>query len=64
MGRGVTMINLFSIGGVGLFQIVTARLFARTQLATDVVVAPYGTVFVTFAVALAIGLVVYILNRR
>ncbi|WP_417269023.1 MFS transporter [Celeribacter sp.] len=64
MGRGVTLINLFSIGGVGLFQIVTARLFARVDHSTDVMAAPYGAVFATFAVALVVGLSVYIFSRR
>ncbi|MEM5469110.1 MFS transporter [Celeribacter marinus] len=64
VGRGVTLINLFSIGGVGVFQIITARLFAHTQVSAPTVVTPYGSVFVFFAVMLAIGLVIYVVDLK
>lgn len=52
VGRGVTLINLFSIGGVGLSQMATARVFAAGS--------GYQGVFIYFTLALAVGLIAYI----
>ena len=63
MGRGVTLINLFSIGGVGLMQLVTGRLHLA---ATEAGAAPgetYGRIFAAFALTLAFGLAVYLFAR-
>ncbi len=59
MGRGVTLINLFSIGGVGLSQMITARLFVLGSEG-----AGYDFVFGYYAVSLMIGVVVYLLFAR
>ena len=61
VGRGVTLVNLFSIGGVGLGQMVTARAFDAVggeQLDA------YRTVFGILALGLAFGLVTFLLGRR
>ncbi len=60
-GRGVTLLNLFGIGGVGLAQFATGRIHAAY---TDVSpTAPYMSIFGFFAVTLAIGCVIYLFSR-
>jgi MFS family permease len=62
-GRGVTLMNLFSIGGVGVFQVVTGRLYAQAAAATDSVVEPYRLLFGFFAAILLIGMIPYLFSR-
>lgn len=69
VGRGVTLINLFSIGGAGLFQIITARVYETTLDGVDAqvagaVVVPYQAVFMCFIMALAFGCVIYIFSKN
>ncbi|MCA0042260.1 MFS transporter [Celeribacter litoreus] len=59
VGRGVTLINLFSIGGVGLSQMVTARLFASGAASSG-----YSMVFGYYALSLVVGGSVYLLFAR
>lgn len=54
MGRGVTLLNLFGIAGVGLGQFVTGRLYERAQG-----VAGYEAVFGFMALAMIVGLLIY-----
>ncbi|WP_417250411.1 MFS transporter [Celeribacter sp.] len=63
IGRGVTLINLASIGGVGLFQIATARTFNAAQAGKQTPADPYGAVFLLFAVAVGVGLMIYLTVR-
>jgi predicted MFS family arabinose efflux permease len=60
-GRGVTLLNLFGIGGVGLMQFVTGRLHAGAQGGD--VAAPYAAIFGFFGLALIAGLAVYVFSR-
>ncbi len=61
MGRGVTLLNLFGIGGVGIAQFATGRIHAAT---VDVgPTAPYTAIFAFFAVTLAIGCAIYLFSR-
>ena len=62
IGRGVTMLNLFSIGGVGLLQFVSGRVYA-SSLGGDIASAAYVNVFILFAGFLAIGLLIYLFSR-
>ena len=55
VGRGVTLMNLFGIGGVGLMQFATGPLFAGAGGGVD----GYRALFAAFAVALAAGVAVY-----
>ncbi len=61
IGRGVTMLNLFSIGGVGIAQFFSGRVY-RAALPGDTVASPYVAVFVLFAVILAVGFVIYLFS--
>jgi predicted MFS family arabinose efflux permease len=61
IGRGVTLLNLFAIGGVGLMQFASGRVhagFAGGDPAT-----PYVAIFAFFALSLATGLAIYLLSR-
>ena len=61
VGRGVTLLNLFGIGGVGVMQIVSGRL--HEGAATTTPGTPYVIIFGFFAVTLALGLVIYLFSR-
>lgn len=61
VGRGVTLLNLFGIGGVGIAQFATGRIHAAASGTGPT--APYTSVFGFFAVTLAIGCVIYLFSR-
>ncbi len=61
VGRGVTLLNLFVIGGVGLMQFITGRL--HTTLANGDPTAPYTVIFGFLALTLLIGTVLYLFSR-
>lgn len=61
VGRGVTLLNLFGIGGVGVMQIASGRLHEGATATTAS--APYVIIFGFFAVTLVIGLVIYLFSR-
>ncbi len=56
MGRGVTLLNLFSIGGVGLLQMLSGRVHTATG-------GDYGAVFLFFGVLLLAGCIIYAFAR-
>lgn len=60
LGRGVTLMNLFSIGGAGVLQSVTARVHGA--VAPVPVTAPYQAIFLLFALLLTAGLVIYLFS--
>ncbi len=61
VGRGVTLLNLFGVGGVGLAQFATGRIHAASTGVSAT--APYTAIFGFFAAALAIGCVIYLFSR-
>jgi predicted MFS family arabinose efflux permease len=61
-GRGVTLMNLFGIGGVGLMQFVSGRFHAQV-VATHGDEAAYAALFAFFGGLLVIGLVAYLFSR-
>lgn len=61
VGRGVTLLNFFGIGGVGIMQFVSGRLHANMAEADPS--APYLAIFGFFAAALAAGCVIYLFSR-
>lgn len=64
MGRGVTLLNLFGIGAVGLAQVATGRLHAVLQAgAGGAATLPYQGLFAFFALLLAGGMVVYLFSQ-
>jgi MFS family permease len=62
-GRGVTLMNLFSIGGVGLFQVVTGKLYASAAAVSGTPVDPYQVLFAFFAAILGMGMIPYLFAR-
>lgn len=64
VGRGVTLMNLFSIGGVGLFQVITGKLHqAASAEVGATVLHPYQVLFGFFALIVVAGLVPYLFSR-
>lgn len=61
LGRGVTLLNMFSIGGVGVFQVLSRRVYEGAP-ATPAE-APFGALFVFFALLLLAGCAVYAFSR-
>ncbi|MEL7254104.1 MAG: MFS transporter [Pseudomonadota bacterium] len=61
-GRGVTLMNLFGIGGVGLLQFASGPLHAGVT-ASSGAAAAYATLFAMFGVALLLGCVIYLFSR-
>lgn len=62
MGRGVTLVNFFGIASAGLAQEVTGRIHGAWSLPGDAAL-PYQAVFGFFALAVALGLAVYLLSQ-
>jgi len=62
IGRGVTLMNFFSIGGAGMMQFVTGAVVTAATVPGDPVAA-YRALFWFMAGALAFGLAVYLVSR-
>lgn len=62
VGRGVTLMNLFGIGGVGVFQTISGQVFIAQAQSTSTVEA-YHSVFAFFALLLSIGLLIYVFSQ-
>ncbi|MEP5152443.1 MFS transporter [Planktotalea sp.] len=58
-GRGVTLMNLFGIGGVGIWQVISGRMHASLSPTASNVADPYHAIFLFFAGMLAIGVFIY-----
>lgn len=61
-GRGVTLLNLFGIGGVGVFQFASGSVFAAASAGGDPVAA-YRTLFLFFGIPVLIGLAIYLFSQ-
>lgn len=61
-GRGVTLMNLFGIGGVGVMQFGSAPVHAAATAAGGVS-AGYATLFAFFGIAILLGCVIYLFSR-
>ncbi len=67
-GRGVSLINLFGIGGAGLMQIITGRIHTALTPAEGIVNSappstPYAALFAFYAALVAVGLAIYLLSQ-
>ena len=63
-GRGVTFLNFLAIGGAGLAQIATGRLYAGVHAAHPAdPAAPYAAIYLFFALAVAAGCLPYAFAR-
>ena len=59
-GRCVTLLNMFAIGGAGLFQFLSGKLFRFKLEIEGTTSAAYTTIFLFYASSLFIGLVLYL----
>lgn len=57
LGRGVTLLNMFSIGGVGLLQVASRRVYEATE--TPPAAAPHAAIFLFFGLLLLAGCLIY-----
>lgn len=62
IGRGMTLLNLCSIGGVGVAQFLSGRAYTASQPAATME-GPYVVIFVLFALLMAAGLLVYLFSQ-
>jgi sugar phosphate permease len=62
IGRGVTLMNFFSIGGVGAMQYLTGMVVEAGDVAGEPAVA-YGALFAFYSVTLALALAAYAFSR-
>jgi len=62
IGRGVSFINMFAIGGAGILQFASRPVYRIASEAGDPV-HTFRMVFLTFLVPLCIGLVIYLFSR-
>ncbi len=60
-GRGVTLMNLFGIGGVGFMQFASGPLYTATS--TSGAQAGYSILFAFFGLSLLAGTLIYLLSR-
>lgn len=61
-GRGVTLMNFFSIGGTGLMQFATGGVVERAAVPGDPAAA-YSALFFFYALTLAVSLLAYLFAR-
>ena len=61
MGRGMTLLNLFGIGGVGVFQSLSGRVYNSASVRLGLV-ETYQVLFSFFGFALFFGCLVYALS--
>ncbi len=61
VGRGVTLMNLFGIGGVGVMQFASGRV--HQSYSGGLTTAPYVAIFLFIFVALLVGSLIYLFSR-
>jgi sugar phosphate permease len=61
LGRGVTLLNMFSIGGVGLLQVFSKQVYAAASAATPQ--AAHSGIFLFFGLLVLAGTAVYAFSR-
>lgn len=63
VGRGVTLLNLFGIGGVGLMQLLSGRLHVAASAEAATPSDPYAAIFLFFALFVIAGSLIYAFSR-
>lgn len=61
LGRGVTLLNMFSIGGVGLLQVASRKVYAGAPATPPE--AAFSAIFLFFALLLLAGCAIYAFSR-
>jgi predicted MFS family arabinose efflux permease len=62
VGRGISLMNLFGIGGAGIMQFASGPIFLSLSQDGDPAQA-YSQLFGLFGIAIALGLVIYLFSR-
>jgi len=62
-GRGVTLLNLFGIGGAGLVQFASGPLFQKFSSDAPSTEAAYQNLFLTFALFVVSGCLIYLFSQ-
>lgn len=62
IGRGVTFLNMFGIGGAGILQFTSGPVFRAASGGTAE--AAYATLLLFFLMPLVVGLAIYLLSRE
>lgn len=63
IGRGVTLLNMFSVGGAGLFQVLTGQIFQKWSGDDIPMSVPYNGIFLLFGLSMLAGLGLYLFSR-
>ena len=63
MGRGVTLINLFAIGGVGVMQNLSAWIYDVKVTDAAAPIVSYNAVIMLFCVTMLFGLTIYLFSQ-
>ncbi|MDU8928164.1 MFS transporter [Alisedimentitalea sp. MJ-SS2] len=63
VGRGVTLMNLFGIGGVGVMQVITGKLYSAAEAGGGAVEYPFQVLYWFFAATVLVGLVIYLFSQ-
>lgn len=63
VGRGVTLLNMFSIGGAGVLQFASGRVHRAASDGALTPEAPFAALFLFFLVPLIGGLALYLFSR-
>ena len=63
VGRGVTFLNMFGIGGAGILQFASGRFHRIMSDGTATPEAPFAALFLFFLVPLLVGLGLYLFSR-
>ena len=61
VGRGVTLLNLFGIGSIGVAQVLTGRIHGAVP--TPPVEAPYQALFLFFGLTMIAGWLIYLFSQ-
>lgn len=63
LGRGVTLLNFFSIGGVGLFQSLSGATVSHFKQ-EGIAQSGYSEMFILYAISLAVMLAIYLFSQN
>ena len=61
LGRGVTLLNMFSIGGVGILQVASRRVYEGASSGAPE--APFAALFLFFGLLMLAGCAVYAFSQ-
>ena len=62
-GRCVTLLNMFAIGGVGIFQFLTGRIYSKLTEVHNNNHEAYRIIFLFYAVSLFLSLILYLKSK-